>query len=107
MLFTVTYPQGDIILEYGDPFRLQCILNTNHSQAKGKNVTDLRFFRDEEEVPEEFLRIVNSTTLEVYVEKPPISSSIYYCKMRERNSTYTAVCLNKVIIEREYSTIMY
>lgn len=96
----MTVPRGDITLEYGNPFRLQCILNTNHSKAIGRNVSDIHIFRDDKEVPKEFLRVINSTTLEVYVEKPPISSSMYYCKMKNGDS-YTALCLNKVVIERK------
>ncbi|PSN47868.1 hypothetical protein C0J52_01267 [Blattella germanica] len=96
----VTIPRGDIILEYGNPFRLRCILNTNHSEAIGKNVSDIHIFRDDKEVQPEFLRIINSTTLEVFMEEPPISSSMYYCKLKDKES-YTALCLNRVVIERK------
>jgi len=97
----VTIPRGDIILEYGNPLRILCILNNSHSEAAGKNSSDLVFFLDDSEVPKEFVRVVNSTTLEVYKEKPPMSSSMYYCKLKNTyaKDKYMAVCLNKVIVD--------
>jgi hypothetical protein len=97
----VTVPRGDIELEYGNPLRILCILNVSHSAAAGKNSSDLVFFRNNREVRKDFVTVVNSTTLAVYIEKPPISSSMYYCKLKDTpdKGTYTAVCLNKVIVD--------
>jgi hypothetical protein len=81
----------------------------SHSEAKGKNSSDLVFYHGSNEVLREFVRVVNSTTLEMYVEKPPISSSMYYCKLKTNATpaqvTYTAVCLNKVIVDRKYNSV--
>jgi hypothetical protein len=97
----VTIPRGDIILEYGEPLSILCILNKSHSAAAGKNSSDLVFFLDDSEVPKEFVKVVNSTTIEVYKEKPPMSSSMYYCKLKDTSAKgpYMAVCLNKVIVD--------
>jgi hypothetical protein len=100
--FLVTLPRGDIVLEYGgDPLHILCILNNSHSAAADKNSSDMVFFVDDSEVPQEFVRVVNSTTIEVHIEKPAISSSMYYCKLKDtpREDEYTAVCLNKVIVD--------
>ena len=99
--FLVTIPRGDIILEYGNPLRILCILNNSHSAAVDKNSSDLVFFLDNSEVPKEFVTVVNSTTLEVYIEKPPMSSSMYCCKLKDTpaKDMYMAVCLNKVIVD--------
>ena len=97
----MTIPRGDIILEYGNPLKILCILNTSHSAAADKNSSDLVFFLGDSEVPKEYVTVVNSTTLEVYIEKPPVSSSMYYCKLKDMSvkDPYMAVCLNKVIID--------
>lgn len=106
--FPVTIPRGDIILEYGNPLRILCILNASHSAAVGKNSSDLVFFHDGKEVPQEFVTEVNSTALEIYIEKPPISSSMYYCKLKMKDKPakdmYMAVCLNSVVVDSEYDS---
>jgi hypothetical protein len=101
LYFLVTIPRGDIILEYGNPLRILCILNTSHSAAVDKNSSDLVFFLDDSEVPKEYVTVVNSTTLEVYIEKPPMSSSMFYCKLKYMSAKdpYMAVCLNKVMVD--------
>lgn len=105
---SVTVPGGDINLEYGNPLRILCILNASHSAAAGKNSSDLVFFHDSKEVPQEFVTVVNATTLEIYVEKPPISSSMYYCKLQMKDKPakdmYMAVCLNRVVVDSEYDS---
>jgi len=97
----VTIPRGDIVLKHGMNLSILCILNNSHSAAADKNSSDLVFFMDDSEVPEKYIRVVNSTTLEVYKEKPPISSSMYYCKLKDTpaKDEYMAVCLNKVIVD--------
>jgi hypothetical protein len=108
VLFSVTIPRGDINLEYGNPLRILCILNTSHSAAVDKNSSDLVFFHDSREVPQEFVTVINSTALEIYIEKPPISSSMYYCKLKTKNKPakdmYMAVCLNRVIVDCKYDS---
>lgn len=107
-IFPVTIPRGDITLEYGNPLSILCILNTSHSAAVGKNSSDLVFFHDSKEVPQESVTVINSTTLKIYVEKPPISSGMYYCKLKVKDKPakdmYMAVCLNRVVVDCEYDS---
>jgi len=97
----VTIPQGDIEVKYGDSLNITCILNSSHPAAAHKNSSDLVFFHNYSEVGKKFVRVVNSTTIEVNIEKPPISSSMYYCKLKDtpEKDMYMAVCLNKVIVD--------
>ena len=99
--FLVTIPRGDIVLEHGDNLKILCILNNSHSAAADKDSSDLVFFHDDSEVPKEFVTVVNSTTIEVKIKEPPISSSMYYCKLKDTpdKDMYMAVCLNKVIVD--------
>jgi hypothetical protein len=99
--FLVTIPRGDIVLEYGKNLKILCILDKSHSAAADKNSSDLVFFHDNSEVSEEFVTVVNSTTLQLYIKRPPISSSMYYCRLKVApdKDMYMAVCLNKVTVD--------
>lgn len=108
VIFSVTIPEGDILLEYGEHLRILCILNVNHSSAVGKSSSDLVFFHDDRLMPQQLVKVINSTALEIYIEKPAISSSMYYCKLKVEETpakvTYTAVCLNSVVVDRKYDS---
>ncbi|CAL7946416.1 unnamed protein product [Xylocopa violacea] len=98
-----TWPQGDIVLEYGQPLRILCILNQTVIDAKfpGKNASDLVFSRNKKEILPEFIEIVNETTISLYVEKPEPAEDMYYCKLRlqnNHNKPHEPVCLNKVVV---------
>lgn len=98
-----TWPQGDIVLEYGQSLRIFCMLNKTFIDTifPGKNASDLVFFRNKKEMQPEYITIVNETTISMYVEKPPPAEDMYYCKLRLNNGynkQYEAVCLNKVVI---------
>lgn len=99
----VTIPRGDIILHLESDLKILCILDKSHPAAAGKNSSHLVFFHDYREVPEEFVTVVNSTTLQLYIKRPPVSSSMYYCKLKDTpdKDMYTAVCLNKVIVDKK------
>ncbi|XP_015122629.1 cytokine receptor [Diachasma alloeum] len=98
-----TWPAGDIVLEVGRPLRILCMLNKTYIDAEfpGKNASDLIFFRSNREMEPEFIKIINETTIEMFVEKPPPSKDMYYCKLRLNDGyskKYEAVCLNNVVI---------
>ncbi|XP_076245773.1 cytokine receptor domeless [Calliopsis andreniformis] len=98
-----TWPQGDIVLEYGQPLRILCILNQTYVDAEfpGKNASDLVFFRNKREMEPQFISIINETTISLDVERPPPAEDMYYCKLRlhnDHNKQYEAVCLNKVVV---------
>lgn len=95
----VTVPNGDIILEYGSPLEILCVLNPWNNE--GRNASSLIFYHNAALVPPEFLSVVNSTTLRLYVEKPPPSNSMYYCKLKanpELGLPEVPVCLNTVAV---------
>ncbi|KAI4504019.1 hypothetical protein M0802_000490 [Mischocyttarus mexicanus] len=97
-----TWPHGDIVLEYGHSLKIFCILNMTYIDAAypGKNSSNLIFFRNLKEMESEYVTIENETTISMYVEKPPPSEDMYYCKLRISDDTNQdlAVCLNKVVI---------
>ncbi|XP_043508865.1 cytokine receptor [Frieseomelitta varia] len=97
-----TWPQGDIVLEYGQSLRILCILNKTFMDAEfpGKNASDLVFFRNQKEMESEFITIINETTISLDIEKPPPAEDMYYCRLRlqNHNKQLEAVCLNKVVV---------
>ncbi|XP_031844734.2 cytokine receptor domeless isoform X1 [Nomia melanderi] len=98
-----TWPQGDIVLEYGQPLKILCILNRTFvdSEFPGKNATDLVFFRNKKEMEPQYITVINETTISLDVERPPPAEDMYYCKLRlqnDYNKQYEAVCLNKVVV---------
>ncbi|XP_063994915.1 cytokine receptor isoform X2 [Diachasmimorpha longicaudata] len=98
-----TWPAGDIVLEEGEPLRILCMLNKTYIDAEfpGKNASDLVFFRSDREMEPEFIQIINETAIEMFVEEPPPSKDMYYCKLRLNDGyskKYEAVCLNNVVV---------
>lgn len=96
----VTYPRGDINLEEGESLEIFCVLNPEHKDAIGRNSSNLVFYRNDELVSPEFVNIVNSTTLRLYVKEMPASENMYYCKLRTENPAdpLKGVCLNTVFV---------
>ncbi|XP_053977661.1 uncharacterized protein LOC128875796 [Hylaeus volcanicus] len=105
-----TWPQGDIVLEHCkppkthcQPLKILCILNQTFvdNNFRGKNASDLVFFRNAREMEPECITIVNETTISLDVESPPPAEDMYYCRLRldnDKNKQYTSVCLNKVVV---------
>ena len=75
-----------------------CVLNPNHDQLQkvfSDNAADgnksiilshrIRFYRNDERVPEQYVSIINSTAAQLCVPNPPASSDVYKCM----------VCLDK------------
>ncbi|KAK4871636.1 hypothetical protein RN001_015760 [Aquatica leii] len=92
-----TDPHGDILIEYGDPLDIICVLNDNYTKEHGEySSKNLYFVRDEKIIPSEMIEILNSSSIRLHIEKPPKSSSVYTCKLR--NGTQAAVCFNNVIV---------
>ncbi|XP_017766074.1 PREDICTED: cytokine receptor isoform X2 [Eufriesea mexicana] len=95
-----TWPQGDIVLKYGEPLRILCILNQTFVDAEfpGKNISDLVFLRNQKEMEPQFITIINETTISLDVEMPPPADDMYYCKLKLQNKQLISVCLNKVVV---------
>lgn len=105
-LSTVTWPRGDIILEYGQPLRILCMLSMEYTNEKfpGKNSSDLVFFHNDKQLEPEFITVLNETAIALYIEKPPPADYMYYCKLRlNKTEDDIGVCLNKVAVGCEYS----
>lgn len=106
-LFAGTYPKGDIILEYGNPLRILCILDQSFvdKSKPRKNSSDLLFVRNNKEMEQEFIQIINETTIQLDFKLPPPSDDMYYCKLRldtVHGKELQAVCLNKVVVGCKY-----
>ncbi|XP_011502285.1 PREDICTED: cytokine receptor [Ceratosolen solmsi marchali] len=100
---TGTWPPGDIVLEDGSSLRILCILNKTFIEASfpGKNSSDLVFFKGHRQIEPEFISVLNDTTIQLDVSRPPPENAMYYCKLRldkTYDKDYEAVCLNKVVV---------
>ncbi|XP_034948371.1 cytokine receptor [Chelonus insularis] len=97
-----TWPAGDIVLEYGQPLRILCMLNKTYVDAEfpSKNSSNLMFFRNDKKMEPEYITVLNETTIEMYIEKPPPAKDMYYCKLKLDGHVRKdeAVCLNSVVI---------
>ncbi|XP_029156701.1 cytokine receptor [Nylanderia fulva] len=99
-----TEPQGDIIIKYGNPLQIFCVLNEAYVEKHypGKNSSDLMFYRNSKIMEPEFITIINRTTIMLYQELPPPSDDLYYCFLNltkeGENQSKEGVCLNQVVI---------
>lgn len=105
LVFAGTWPKGDITIEFGKPLKILCVLNETFvgSRFPGRNASDLIFIRNNKRVEDEYVRVYNQTAIEFYMQKPPASEDMYYCKLKNNNldhdkDAHEAVCLNKVVI---------
>ena len=95
---SVTIPQGDIILQDGDPLELYCVLNLTHPATKGRNASHLTFYRENKKISSDYLKVLNETTLMLSMT-PKVSYSMYYCRLEKWEGTNEeAVCLNNVAV---------
>jgi hypothetical protein len=100
-VFAVTTPSGDIILEEGNPLKINCTIDRTHPSARGRNSSNLVFFQDNREVPAKYVTTINETTIQLTVENLAMSNYIYYCKLRTEYAL-EPVCLNSVIVGSKY-----
>lgn len=94
-----TEPRGDIIIKYGNPLRIMCVLNETYvnKHFPGKNSSNLIFFRNDKKMEPEYITVINRTTIMLYNELPPPGDNMYYCQLNLSNKD-VGVCLNKVVI---------
>ncbi|KAF4530569.1 hypothetical protein B566_EDAN009717 [Ephemera danica] len=99
----ITSPGGDIVLEAGNPLKINCTIFSNHWSAEGKNASDLMFYEGNKRVPDEFINIVNTTTIQLTVENLPMDTYVYYCRLGDQVTAknQTPVCLNKVKVGKK------
>ncbi|KAM0725763.1 Cytokine receptor [Formica fusca] len=97
-----TVPRGDIIIKYGNPLRIMCMLNETYvnKHFPGKNSSNLIFFRNDKRMEQEYITVINRTTIMLYNELPPPGDNMYYCQLNLSGKD-VGVCLNKVVIGYE------
>uniref|UniRef100_A0AAG5DXJ2 Fibronectin type-III domain-containing protein n=1 Tax=Anopheles atroparvus TaxID=41427 RepID=A0AAG5DXJ2_ANOAO len=78
------FPQEPIYREVNDTFRLKCTLDVHSRDARGWNSSSLMFYRAEKPVPREQVKIINSTTIELTVERAQPSYDAYTCKLNDK-----------------------
>ncbi|KAL4103265.1 hypothetical protein QTP88_018642 [Uroleucon formosanum] len=82
-----TSPSGDITIEYnsGTPLEITCKVFSDNAADDNLLSHRIRFYRNDERVPEQYVSIINSTAAQLRVLNPPASFDIYKCM----------VCLDK------------
>uniref|UniRef100_A0A2M3Z0K7 Putative cytokine receptor n=1 Tax=Anopheles braziliensis TaxID=58242 RepID=A0A2M3Z0K7_9DIPT len=74
------FPKEPIYCEENESFRLQCMLDM--TVANGSNSSNLMFYRADEVVPRDQVKILNETTIELTVDHAvPSQDYIYVCKL--------------------------
>ncbi|XP_072753028.1 uncharacterized protein Dome isoform X2 [Anoplolepis gracilipes] len=107
-----TQPRGDIVIKYGNPLRIFCSLNETYVAEKysGRNSSNLFFQRNDQILEQEFITIINRTTIMLYIEEPRAGNYMYYCHLnisKENTSRLDIskgtvdVCLNYVAVGYE------
>ncbi|EFA12822.1 cytokine receptor [Tribolium castaneum] len=91
-----TVPQGDIVIEYGNPLDIICVLLNNSKNILGPDASlNLSFVRNQDAVPPEMIEVINSTAIKLHIDKPPkVSSDTYSCLQYNKS----AVCMNCVTV---------
>ncbi|KAG5899472.1 hypothetical protein JTB14_015324 [Gonioctena quinquepunctata] len=98
-----TVPSGDIILEYGQSLNITCNLYEEIAKDYINASSGLYFIYKEKRIPSDEVEIINSTSVRLYIDKPPTSGyETYYCNFHEtkptKNETEKLVCMNVVAV---------
>uniref|UniRef100_A0A182QVX9 Fibronectin type-III domain-containing protein n=1 Tax=Anopheles farauti TaxID=69004 RepID=A0A182QVX9_9DIPT len=91
------FPSEAIYREVNDSFSLLCVLDMHNMQrdARGLNSSHLMFYRGDEPVPREQVKILNASTIELTVERAvPHPNYAYTCKANDTKG----VAMRSVII---------
>ncbi|XP_059488717.1 cytokine receptor isoform X2 [Neocloeon triangulifer] len=96
----VTWPRGDIVLEEGNPLRINCTVYPDHNMTKGRDSSYLTFYNGTHEISHEHISVLNDTTVQLLMTDLPLSNkTVMYCKLRKNKEYHEkVVCLNKVIV---------
>jgi hypothetical protein len=90
-LIGYTDPHGDILIEYGQSLNITCVLTKKI--APNASLL-LSFTRNNSTIPPEFITVLNSTAINLYIKNPQkVVSDSYMCLMS--NET---VCMNVVSV---------
>uniref|UniRef100_A0A0A9YSC8 Cytokine receptor n=2 Tax=Lygus hesperus TaxID=30085 RepID=A0A0A9YSC8_LYGHE len=100
----VTFPPGDINIQREEPLEIYCTLKIQPPRLhpdvipKHYNASDIFFVVDGEEIPKDYIYIVNETTVKLRVDKPPSWKSMSQCAVRLEDNSSRLVCLNYVMV---------
>ncbi|XP_018569941.1 uncharacterized protein LOC108909948 [Anoplophora glabripennis] len=94
-----TVPQGDIVLRYGEALNITCNLLKEGAGKDDLNASSRLFFmRDNKPVPPEMVKIINSTSINLYVgEHPKTTEANYYCYFNATEGS-RMICMNSVYV---------
>uniref|UniRef100_A0A2M4AC95 Putative cytokine receptor n=1 Tax=Anopheles triannulatus TaxID=58253 RepID=A0A2M4AC95_9DIPT len=77
-------PMEPIYREVNASFQLECTLDVTNKDAKGFNSSNLMFYRADEAVPRDQVKILNATTIQLTVEHAvPSPNYAYTCKLND------------------------
>jgi len=124
-----TSPSGEIFIEYNSstPLEISCVLNPNHEllqKVLRDNAADgnksallsqrIRFYKNEERVPKQYVSIINSTAAQLRVPNPPVGSDVYTCVIcLEKNnhcaelSKSSGTSINNALQNSNINTVEY
>ncbi|XP_049959964.1 cytokine receptor-like [Schistocerca serialis cubense] len=93
-----TVPKGRIVVEYGSSLEIYCFIDPHFVATKGRNASDIRFYRNATPLPEEYIQVLNATTARLLEPHPEVSSSKYYCRLHQGGKKQSLLCLNEVVV---------
>ncbi|XP_035909826.1 cytokine receptor [Anopheles stephensi] len=78
------YPYEAFYREVNESFSLKCTLDMRSSDTRGLNSSNLMFYRGDEPVPREQVKILNASTIEFTVDRAvPQTNYAYTCKVND------------------------
>lgn len=86
------YPQGDIVVKYGDPLEMFCVTDSNYTSS------DIQFTVNRKNLESE---VVNSTTRRLYIAKPEKQTTTIYCQ----NTKNGKICTSRVLVDSPPSAV--
>ncbi|KAK9889376.1 hypothetical protein WA026_004652 [Henosepilachna vigintioctopunctata] len=94
-----TVPNGDIMVKYGDPLDIYCILHKEEVEKIGPNaINHLVFQRNSEVLNQEMIQVVNQTTIKLHVDKPSKAKQDNYWCIFRTGALNKSVCMNIVYV---------
>jgi len=94
LIILVTFPRGDIVIEYGSgtPLEITCVLDPDNENVRNlfrNDTTDggeaktpsqrILFYKNAERVSRQYMTIINATAAQLRISNPPAGRDTYYC----------------------------
>ncbi|KAL3290154.1 hypothetical protein HHI36_023517 [Cryptolaemus montrouzieri] len=94
-----TRPKGDVVLEYGNPLDIYCVLHEEEASKIGENASQyLAFKRSDKLLSREMVQVINSTTVKLHIENLEKTSAEHYSCILKNFTEEVVVCMNFVDI---------